>query len=217
MALTDLLDKRPRGFFCRTTRCVALTSTSLIALVGAVLFSVVDAAPNDALQVVEEGVQKRFSDVHHVGPDTFAAKFAGGNGGGEKRTASTSSMQPVLLDIRRADEFAVSHLPDAIRIDPQASAETILKTVGDLTGRTVIVYCSVGVRSSQLAQRVQRTLEAKGATRVVNLEGGIFRWHNEGRGLVRGSLKTDLVHPYDAFWGRLIDCRDKIAYSPKPD
>ena len=216
MALKDRLGRHTGFLFCRTKRCLALTSTSVVALFGAVAFSVVEAAPDSALKVVEEGVQVRFSDVRHVDPDTFEKELAGGSGGGASSAAPASTTQPVILDIRRADEFAVSHLPDAIRIDPKASAETILKTVGDLTGRTVVVYCSVGVRSSQLAQRVQRTLEAKGATRVVNLVGGIFRWHNEGRGLVRGSLKTDLVHPYDAFWGRLVDRHDKIAYSPRP-
>ena len=64
-----------------------------------------------------------------------------------------------------------------------------------------MVYCSVGVRSAGVARR----LRAAGFAEVENLEGSVFRWANEGRPLVAaGGAATDVVHPYDAAWGRLL-------------
>ena len=47
--------------------------------------------------------------------------------------------------------------------------------------------------------------EGKNLT-VSNLEGSIFRWSGEGRPLVDPKGKsTRLVHPYNPYWGRLLD------------
>ena len=79
-----------------------------------------------------------------------------------------------------------------------------LKSPQDLKGKTVVFYCSVGVRSSALAESVKADLLAAGTKEVVNLEGGIFGWHNQSRPLVDKSGPTTFVHPYNAYWGRLL-------------
>ena len=52
---------------------------------------------------------------------------------------------PVLLDVRTPEEWNVSHLANARRVDPKATAQ---ETAGNLSKDTPIVaYCSVGYRS----------------------------------------------------------------------
>ena len=81
----------------------------------------------------------------------------------------------VLLDARTAAEFNVSHLPGAVLASNARMALDALE-VND-PERTVVVYCSVGYRSSRLAKQ----LRARGFENVFNLEGSLFQWANEGR------------------------------------
>lgn len=119
----------------------------------------------------------------------------------------------ILFDVREADEFEVSHLQDAIRVSPDISESAFLQKFADLTkGKTIVFYCSVGYRSSQLAEAVQRDLQTSGSEEIYNLEGGIFNWHNEGRELVNENGASDDIHPYDRHWGRLLERPDKIRY-----
>jgi hypothetical protein len=48
-------------------------------------------------------------------------------------------------------------------------------------------------------------LQAKGFTKVFNLEGSIFKWANEGRGLYHGDQQTKVVHPFNSKWKQLLD------------
>ncbi len=114
--------------------------------------------------------------------------------------------RPRLIDARTREEYEVSHLPGAVHAEDVGDVE--LLTGGDRK-QPLVVYCSVGYRSSALAARLQ----AEGYTDVQNLEGSIFRWANEGRPLFRGDLKTGVVHPYDASWGRYLD-RSRWSFVP---
>ena len=103
---------------------------------------------------------------------------------------------PLLLDVRTKAEFAVSHLQNAEQIDPAAPASIISQP----HDRPIVTYCSVGYRSGEFAQRLQ----AAGFNKVLNLEGSIFRWANEGRPLFRGERRVTKVHPYNRVWGLLV-------------
>lgn len=105
---------------------------------------------------------------------------------------------PLLLDVRTSDEWNVSHLSDARRVEPGASAEIAARDVSK--DRPIVTYCAVGYRSGALAQR----LRAAGFTHVQNLDGGIFAWANENRPLVRDGERETRVHPYSQYWGRLL-------------
>jgi sterol desaturase/sphingolipid hydroxylase (fatty acid hydroxylase superfamily)/rhodanese-related sulfurtransferase len=105
----------------------------------------------------------------------------------------TNRSSPLLLDIREPDEYAVSHLPGAIRVDPRASDETLRALLGQ--GRAAVAYCVVGYRSSLFAERAIRA----GWTNVSSLRGAIFNWANEGRPLDRDGKPVSLVHGYDRF------------------
>ena len=105
---------------------------------------------------------------------------------------------PMLLDVRMLEEWDVSHLPGARRVDPSAAVETV--GAGMAKDTPIVTYCAVGYRSGDMATR----LRAAGFTNVRNLEGSIFEWANEHRPLIRGDERVSRVHPYNALWGRLL-------------
>lgn len=115
-----------------------------------------------------------------------------------QRLADDTSPTPLLLDARSPEEYAVSHLPGARRVDPDANAYPALDTLAADT--PVVVYCSVGYRSAGVA----KTLQQQGVAAVANLQGSIFRWANDGRPVYRDGRRVAAVHPYDATWGRLL-------------
>ena len=106
---------------------------------------------------------------------------------------------PVLLDVRTPEEWSVSHLPGARRIEPGATAEVAAAGLAKET--PIVTYCAVGYRSGEMAER----LRAAGFTNVRNLEGSIFQWANEHRQLVHENESVIQVHPYNGFWGRLLN------------
>ena len=137
---------------------------------------------------VDRMIAANFPDVPTITTDSLAERLA-------DRTAA----RPVLLDARTREEYAVSHLPNARRIDPEATTFPELDTLAQNT--PIVVYCSVGYRSARIAARLQK----QGFTTVANLQGSIFRWANEGRRVVRDGSPVRAVHPYDASWGTLLD------------
>ncbi|AFZ43405.1 Rhodanese domain protein [Halothece sp. PCC 7418] len=105
-----------------------------------------------------------------------------------------------LIDTRNEEEFLVSHLPQAQHIPDVETAKAKLNPQ-----KTIIAYCSVGYRSSRLAQQLQ----ALGYNQVWNLEGSIFQWANEGRPLIHQEQPTQQVHPYSKNWQWLLN-QDKV-------
>lgn len=160
-------------------------------------------APRDPLAKVEAKVDKDFRNVKQLS----AAQLT---------EMAKTDKSIVIFDAREEAEYKVSHIPGAERIDPGIWNWTFNRKYADrLKGKTVVFYCSVGVRSSKLAAMVQKSLAEKGAKGVYNLRGGIFRWHNDKRPLVNAKGKTPLVHPYDKYWGRLINRQSYVSYKPE--
>jgi rhodanese-related sulfurtransferase len=122
----------------------------------------------------------------------------------------------LVFDVREPDEFAVSHLPGAIRVAPDTAAEQFMHDYGSrLEGVTPIFYCSVGKRSTALAEAVVAYTNKQALPVIpVNLRGGIFRWHNEGKPLQNSQGATDQVHPYSWYWRRLLKHPERSAYEP---
>ena len=133
-------------------------------------------------------IHEAFPDVPQMTTQQLAAMQADG-----------AATDIVLLDARTAAEFNVSHLPGAVLASNTRIALDAL--VANDTERTVVVYCSVGYRSSRLAEE----LRARGFEDVSNLEGSLFQWANEGRPLYRGEQRVYQAHPYDEEWGQLLD------------
>ncbi|MGV6818973.1 MAG: rhodanese-like domain-containing protein [Parvularcula sp.] len=151
---------------------------------------------------VLEGIRTRYDDVKQL------------------RAADLAAMPPenvILVDVRQRKEYDVSHLKGAIRVAPKSRARAVLAAAGgDVSGKTVVFYCSVGERSSWLARRSAKYLKKQGATDVYNLEGGIFGWHNEGRPIYRDGKETRDIHPFNDRWGVLITDRAAITDTPRP-
>ena len=124
----------------------------------------------------------------------------------------------VLFDVREDKEYQVSHIANAIRIDPDLPAEKFLTTYANLVkGKTVVFYCSVGRRSSEFVAELNMLESAGIPSESYNLTGGIFHWHNQQYPLMKSQLltspvSTDLVHPYNFFWSRLLENKALISY-----
>lgn len=133
------------------------------------------------------------------------------------RQLATDQDALLLFDVREPEEFAVSHLPGGIRLDPEISSAEFIELYGpQVAGRRVVFYCSVGMRSSRLAEALTPALEKLGAQSVANLRGGIFRWQGEGGPLQNAAGPTRYVHPYDRRWGQLIPNDGPRRLTPEP-
>ncbi|MCY3664495.1 MAG: rhodanese-like domain-containing protein [Gemmatimonadetes bacterium] len=133
-------------------------------------------------------IRAEFPTVAHISTDTLQSWL----------DESTKRENLLLFDVREPEEYAVSHLQGA---RPAPSKDEALKALqGVSSDHRIVLYCSVGHRSSELAQFLMK----KGYTEIYNLEGSIFAWANEGRPVYRGKERVQVVHPYDRNWGRLL-------------
>ena len=162
-------------------RIAALFSLSLIYVLP------VSAQTWDSLR---QSIRRKFPSVRQLSTQALADWLA-----------DTNRPAPLLIDARKSGEFAVSHLQNARHLSSVAGVQAAATS----NSQPIVVYCSVGYRSSALAEKLQKA----GLTNVYNLEGSIFAWANEGRPVFRGgtNLQPAQVHPYNARWGALLDQR----------
>lgn len=161
---------------------------SLIVVSCALLSGCNSALPPEAeLSAIVWAVSQEFNEVGQLSTSDLDAWLN-----------DKSREPPQLLDARRPEEYGVSRLPGAILIDPDADVDEVIAMIDP--SRPIVVYCSVGYRSSRLARR----MILAGVTQTSNLEGSIFKWGNEGRPLIRDNGTTRLVHPYDDSYGHML-------------
>ena len=189
-------------FALRTTIAALLFAL----LVPQLLLSAASAKQPFTLREIHKGLLSRYVGVSHMSP----VQLQNGLKGPDRNKF-------LVLDAREVDEFSVSHIKGAKRVDPSIWHSAFMNKFGAAAkGKTVVIYCSVGERSSKLAKYVQKSLMQKGANAVYNLQGGIFKWHNEQRSLLTDAKgSTSFVHPYDKHWGQLVKRSDKLRYSSK--
>jgi rhodanese-related sulfurtransferase len=175
----------------------AVLPLALVALILALASPPPATGGPATLDATISDVARRWPEIGHITPAALDRMMA-------KRNA-------IVFDVRTPQEYAVSHLPGAIHVAPGMRARDFLERYGGkVKGKAAVFYCSVGVRSSRMAEKVADGLKARGATAVDDLAGGIFAWHGERRALVDAKGSTDFVHPYDASWGRLL-ARPELA------
>ena len=161
-----------------------VTFAILLTLLGLALYRGDDLSWGS----VKQWIRGEFPAVRQLSTAELAAMLAREEG-----------PRPLLLDVRSEEEYRVSHLWGAVRVDPGAEEPELPEGVGK--DHPIVAYCSVGHRSSGLASR----LMAAGYTEVWNLEGSIFEWANEGRPVYRGDDEVRQVHLFDGRWGKLLD------------
>jgi len=110
-----------------------------------------------------------------------------------------------ILDTREEDEFNVSHLKNARQV---GNFWFDMRKVYDIPkNATVVVYCSVGVRSEKIAEK----LSASGYKNVFNLYGGIFEWINQSHPVYKqNGVQTAEIHTYDKNWERWAERGTKV-------
>ena len=81
--------------------------------------------------------------------------------------------QYIILDVRRADEFAEGHIPGAINVPNEVIGTEEIAELPD-KAQLIFVYCRSGRRSKEAAEKLVKL----GYTNVVEF-GGILDWKGE--------------------------------------
>ena len=104
----------------------------------------------------------------------------------------------ILLDSREKVEYEVSHIQDAIYVGyDKFKLRKIKKLLPADKNTPIAVYCSLGIRSEDIAEKLQK----EGYTHVYNLYGGIFEWKNQEQVVVDAAgNETENVHAFDEDW-----------------
>lgn len=142
---------------------------------------------------VQQLVRFKF-DVQHLSAKQLAQKL------------DRADSNLLIFDVRKAEEYQVSHLKGAILVDPDIDAASFLNQYGaQARDKQLIFYCSAGYRSSQLAERIKNAPSGPAAQQLYNLDGGIFRWYNEGHPVYNQQGSTNAIHPYAERFKGMID------------
>ena len=79
----------------------------------------------------------------------------------------------ILVDVRRADEYAAKHIPDAINV-PNESIGTEKPAELPDTSAVILVYCRTGIRAADASAKLAKM----GYTNIYDM-GGITTWPYE--------------------------------------
>jgi len=100
-----------------------------------------------------------------------------------------SDSDVVFVDVRKANEQAVSMIPGAIK------KEVFIDQIEQYQSKRIIVYCTISYRSGKFASKLRR----KGIF-VTNLEAGLLGWVHAGGPLVRQDKMVKILHVYGQKW-----------------
>ena len=79
----------------------------------------------------------------------------------------------IILDVRRPDEFAAGHIPNAINVANESIGTNEIPELPD-KDQLIMVYCRSGRRSKEAAEKLVKL----GYTNIVEF-GGILDWKGE--------------------------------------
>ena len=79
----------------------------------------------------------------------------------------------IILDVRRPDEFAAGHIPNAINVPNESIGTDEIPELPD-KDQLIMVYCRSGRRSKEAAEKLVKL----GYTNIVEF-GGILDWKGE--------------------------------------
>ena len=79
----------------------------------------------------------------------------------------------IILDVRRSDEYAAGHIPNAINVPNESIGDEEITELPD-KDQLIFVYCRSGNRSKQASEKLVKL----GYTNIVEF-GGINDWNGE--------------------------------------
>ncbi len=79
----------------------------------------------------------------------------------------------IILDVRRPDEFAAGHIPNAVNVPNESIGDEEITELPD-KNQLIMVYCRSGNRSKQASEKLAKL----GYTNIVEF-GGINDWKGE--------------------------------------
>ena len=79
----------------------------------------------------------------------------------------------IILDVRRPDEFAAGHIPNAINVPNESIGTDEIPELPD-KNQLILVYCRSGRRSKEASEKLVKL----GYTNIVEF-GGILDWKGE--------------------------------------
>ena len=157
-------------------------------------------------------IKRKFPDVKNISTEDLEKRsFALACDFEMPSSKNEMEQKHVIIDCRRQDEYEVSHIPDAKHVHFQVKDEELKKVLLEETNNlsnkdkdelNIVCYCSLGYRSSMLAQRIQSFAKddpdlSDKNIKTWNLEGSIFKWANEGRRMMDLNEKpTIFAHPF---------------------
>lgn len=112
-----------------------------------------------------------------------------------------TTKNPQLLDVRTPEEYSGEHIENATNVNWNGSDFTTKVAKYDKT-KPIFVYCKVGGRSSQAANK----LAELGFKEIYNLDGGIMKWSAAGN--LKPSEKTVGINQEE--YTKLIQSSDRV-------
>ena len=91
----------------------------------------------------------------------------------EAVTVMAEKTNYIILDVRRPDEFAAGHIPNAINVPNESIGTSEIAELPD-KNQLIMVYCRSGRRSKEAAEKLVKL----GYTNIVEF-GGILDWKGE--------------------------------------
>ena len=79
----------------------------------------------------------------------------------------------IILDVRRPDEFAAGHIPNAINVPNETIGTAEISELPD-KNQLIMIYCRSGRRSKEASEKLVKL----GYTNIVEF-GGILDWKGE--------------------------------------
>ena len=158
-------------------------------------------SPEDARRAAEiERMVAEFSSpsVPEITADALMA---------EMLDAGTGNKPYVLVDVRTADERAVSSIPGSV-----SSAEYESDFDAKYCDERVVAYCTIGYRSGKY---VEKLIEEKGVD-AYNLRGSVLAWTHAGGELVDGGgsgAPTTRVHTFGKKWALARSGYDSVWFN----
>ena len=146
-----------------------------------------DAEKKEAVYTMYANYKKSFTKIADITP--------------QKAMALSEQDQVVFVDIRKPAEMKVSRVKGAI------SQLEFIKNPSAYTGKTIVGYCTIGMRSGQLAKEF-----ARDGISMLNLKGGILAWLHEGGTIVNDDGETRRLHIFGKKWDLAPDGYETMTF-----